>query len=381
LKNPPHTQSTKRLVLNVFTLVFLCETAVHAAPLALIRDSGLRKAASIHAKQILQDEKLAHLDTVMGVLGNKGIADAQVLPFAVIGKSLSELEIALKAFEEQQALPRAYTHRGVAYRKSKDGMRFALVGLFSRRLIDIPSLPTKVAVNRRQRIRVLPSTIQAFSDDQIYAYVSNPSGSVTKLKLQRDWKTGEAEFELPFRDGPGRYVFETLINGPRGPEVTALWRFDVGDMPKRTREPPEKMKLPDTRETINALLRRARIQSKLKQFRSNEVLDTTALAHATRVCEQRIAAHILPGGVSPSARVRRHGYTGAVTENVAMAQTVARAHENLMESPSHRANIIDARFTEVGIGLVSRPAKAASSRFDRRPARTWCVVQLFGNPR
>lgn len=39
-------------------------------------------------------------------------------------------------------------------------------------------------------------------------------------------------------------------------------------------------------------------------------------------------------------------------ENIAGAPTVARAHQSLMESPGHRANILHESFTHVGIGIV-----------------------------
>jgi uncharacterized YkwD family protein len=40
-------------------------------------------------------------------------------------------------------------------------------------------------------------------------------------------------------------------------------------------------------------------------------------------------------------------------ENLAGAPTVARAHSALMNSPGHRANILNPDFTHVGIGVVS----------------------------
>jgi uncharacterized YkwD family protein len=39
-------------------------------------------------------------------------------------------------------------------------------------------------------------------------------------------------------------------------------------------------------------------------------------------------------------------------ENIAGASTVAIAHQNLMNSPGHRANILSASYTKIGIGII-----------------------------
>lgn len=49
---------------------------------------------------------------------------------------------------------------------------------------------------------------------------------------------------------------------------------------------------------------------------------------------------------------------GALGENVATNADIADAHRRLMNSPGHRANILDPRFTHVGIGAVKGPTGA-----------------------
>jgi uncharacterized protein YkwD len=39
-------------------------------------------------------------------------------------------------------------------------------------------------------------------------------------------------------------------------------------------------------------------------------------------------------------------------ENLALAQTMEIAHRNLMNSPGHRANILQTAFGRVGIGIM-----------------------------
>ncbi len=64
--------------------------------------------------------------------------------------------------------------------------------------------------------------------------------------------------------------------------------------------------------------------------------------------------HNSPTYGSPFDMMKKYGvsyrYAG---ENLAGAPTVDSAHTNLMNSPGHRANILNANYTRVGIGVVS----------------------------
>ncbi|HVM08042.1 MAG TPA: CAP domain-containing protein [Acidimicrobiales bacterium] len=59
-----------------------------------------------------------------------------------------------------------------------------------------------------------------------------------------------------------------------------------------------------------------------------------------------------------SSESKRRLGAGAVGENVATNIDLADAHRRLMASPGHRANILDARFHHVGIGVVRGPTGA-----------------------
>lgn len=63
--------------------------------------------------------------------------------------------------------------------------------------------------------------------------------------------------------------------------------------------------------------------------------------------------HTSPTYGSPFDMMKTYGiqysYAG---ENLAGAPAVDSAHTNLMNSPGHRANILNANFTKVGIGVV-----------------------------
>jgi hypothetical protein len=71
-------------------------------------------------------------------------------------------------------------------------------------------------------------------------------------------------------------------------------------------------------------------------------------------------------------RIQRAGVVASIIgENVAQADGAEDAHRVLMDSPAHRANMLGAKFTHVGIGVGSRPGEAGdllvTMVFARRP--------------
>jgi uncharacterized protein YkwD len=61
---------------------------------------------------------------------------------------------------------------------------------------------------------------------------------------------------------------------------------------------------------------------------------------------------------------RRGSGSRALAENVGVGDTVKVVHRALMDSSSHRANILNKSYDRVGVGIV------------RRGGRTW-ITQLF----
>ena len=78
-----------------------------------------------------------------------------------------------------------------------------------------------------------------------------------------------------------------------------------------------------------------------------------AREHSKDMFARGYFAHQNPDGESPFDRMKRSGvkfYTAG--ENLALAQTLEIAHRNLMNSPGHRANIMNPAFGRLGIGIM-----------------------------
>ena len=85
--------------------------------------------------------------------------------------------------------------------------------------------------------------------------------------------------------------------------------------------------------------------------------DTAALpvarAYAEDMWKRKYFSHYSPEGTNVGDRLESSGISyGVAGENLALAPTLEIAHEGLMNSPGHRANILSPDFAKVGIGVV-----------------------------
>jgi TonB family protein len=95
-------------------------------------------------------------------------------------------------------------------------------------------------------------------------------------------------------------------------------------------------------------------------LRWNEELAAVARAHSRNMLEQRFFDHVDPEGRTLSARIKAAGIPWrALGENIAINGTVPGAEAAFMNEPrfqnNHRANILNANYTDVGIGIVQGP--------------------------
>ncbi len=102
------------------------------------------------------------------------------------------------------------------------------------------------------------------------------------------------------------------------------------------------------------LVNDARAQAGLATLVYNETLEAMASDYACDMISDQFFAHVNPrSGETLEGRVTASGYEYAVVgENLAAGQpTPEQAFEDWMNSPTHRANILDPRFLELGVGV------------------------------
>jgi uncharacterized protein YkwD len=87
-------------------------------------------------------------------------------------------------------------------------------------------------------------------------------------------------------------------------------------------------------------------------------VDTTftavARAHSRDMFLRRYFSHVTPEGQMPGDRLENAGVDFTLAgENIAYAPDLNSAHTGFMNSPGHRANILDPDFHRIGIGIIT----------------------------
>jgi uncharacterized protein YkwD len=95
-------------------------------------------------------------------------------------------------------------------------------------------------------------------------------------------------------------------------------------------------------------------------LRWNATLAAAARAHSRDMLQQRFFAHVDREGRSPGTRVKAAGIEWqAVGENIAIYEKVSSAQAAFMNEPrfghNHRSNVLDPKYTDVGVGIVEAP--------------------------
>lgn len=81
-------------------------------------------------------------------------------------------------------------------------------------------------------------------------------------------------------------------------------------------------------------------------------LSRVAAAHSQDMINRHYFDHNTPDGKTPFDRLHDAGISyGYAGENIAMNQSVAAAEQAFMNSPGHRANILNPNFHKIGLGV------------------------------
>jgi hypothetical protein len=101
------------------------------------------------------------------------------------------------------------------------------------------------------------------------------------------------------------------------------------------------------------LVNHEREKAGLPKLEWNEQLAKAALAHSQLQAQNHNLSHQFPGELPLQERVGATGLRfNSVAENVAEAPAVDQAHQALMHSPGHRANILAKESNSIGIAIV-----------------------------
>lgn len=204
-------------------------------------------------------------------------------------------------------------------------------------------------------------------------FFTDPAGSVRELPM----KDREVDATIEFPEA-GRYRLEVMGYGSTGPVVLMNVPIQVGapvHESSSSGEADPNLTAEEAEATLLVLLNEERKKRGLGEVAADAELRAVALAHTLDMTEHSYMAHVSPTTGTPDDRAKKANLRlSRLGECIALEVTPAGAHRGLMESPAHRAAMIDPLFTHVGIGVSFTDSVHGGRRlmatllFGRRPA-------------
>ncbi|MFF3744601.1 sigma-70 family RNA polymerase sigma factor [Streptomyces kronopolitis] len=124
--------------------------------------------------------------------------------------------------------------------------------------------------------------------------------------------------------------------------------------PTAPRTPTPSATPPDLEEQVTALVNARRARAGCRPLRIDRRLHTAAQRHSADMAARDYYEHDTPDGTGPDARITAAGFRwSSWGENLHRGpRTAAAVVNDWMGDPMHRDNLLDCKFTAVGVGVV-----------------------------
>ncbi len=340
--------------------------AVLGAPGADAVRQGIEAASAAHDMPLSPDPRLARLAQWIGErLGPNGEPPPnEVIEFfarhlglvepvphtMVLGQPAETLADGIADSVGQFMGRQRYNRWGAAV-VERGGLTLAVV-MLSWRWVELEPIPRSAPAGQALEVRG-----RLLGDHQNpTVVVAKPDGQVRRLPAGSG---PEFDVRVP-TEGPGTYRVEIVGRGPRGDTVIANFPVYVGEDPPRAVRldagPAVSGDAASVGRELFALINRTREEAGLRPLRPDDPLRDVALGHSRDMVEHDFIGHDSPTTGTAADRVRAaHLRSGLVLENIGRGYSAAEIHRGLMESPGHRANLVNPDVTHVGIGVVAQP--------------------------
>lgn len=216
-------------------------------------------------------------------------------------------------------------------------------------------------LRRRAKKRLIAIVVLAAAGGLLYWYL--PSSLPSLLSLPAKEPAGLHNSPASEQLGPEETVKQASLPPPPRKQASAP-----------TTPPPA----PASALTRAGIIANTNIQRKidggLPALLENKTLDAVAAARATDMFQKQYFAHVAPDGGSAETIAKTFGYEYlSIGENIALGIFAGDADlvKAWMESPGHRANILNTHFTQIGVAALKGTFEGKS---------TWIAVQVFGKP-
>jgi uncharacterized protein YkwD len=116
-------------------------------------------------------------------------------------------------------------------------------------------------------------------------------------------------------------------------------------------------------DAVVALTNQQRLAAGCPRLRWDATLARAAERHARDMIGRDYFEHVSPSGLSPLDRARALGFEGGVGENLAVGYpTAGEVVAGWMNSPGHRANILNCRFSLIGVSYLDGTIPSKNAR-------------------
>jgi uncharacterized protein YkwD len=329
-------------------------SAAHSMPLE--GDPRLAQLAQWIAERLGPDGDPPPNEVVEFFARNLGLVEP-VPHIMVLGQPAETLEAGVASSVGQFMDRQTYNRWGAAV-VERSNLQVAVVTL-SWRWVELEDIPRRVegGAPLSLRGRLLgdhrnPSVV-----------VAQPDGQVRRLPAG-----GGPDFDVRVpTGGGGTYQVEIVGRGEHGDTVIANFPVYVGtDIPHVVRldggGEGGGRDVTSVRRELVEMLNETRRSAGLPELKEHAGLREVALTHSRDMAEHDFIGHTSPTTGTAADRVRAASLqTGLVLENIGRGYAAGEIHRGLMESPGHRANIVNPDVTHVGIGVVAQPEGSRSA--------------------
>ena len=330
-------------------VVALLQQQAETAQTPVAADGRLAQLSAVIAREIVAQGETPSADVIQFFARQLGIAEPVPAIASFDYADLASIEGELPARLGPFLSTAPFTHVGAATVSKADGVRLAVM-VASERHLTLSPVPRSVE----------PGPL-AFEGELLHGYhnpefaLTTPSGQTQRIPAGGG---SGVHVRLPLTQS-GAYGVELLARGETGITVVANVVIYVGEAPPLEfaiyeEAAPTARNADDVRAALIRLVGEERERAGVSPLTHDEGLARVAQAHCDDMVANGYVGHESPTTGTPGDRLRAAGYgSGLMLENVGRAYSAEELHRGLMDSPGHRANILDGRVTHLGVAVVA----------------------------
>jgi uncharacterized protein YkwD len=264
------------------------------------------------------------------------------------------------------------THVGVGtVAEDGQGRSGVLVVILSNRLAELAPFPRQAHYPSSYTLR--GRLVNKAADWAPSVMMTYPDGKIRKLDVSANGPAFSAS--IAFDHGEGTYRVEVVARGNGNVEMAALMTVPAGAaggsgmfaVAGFDREPANEAQ---AEQMVLDMINQVRDHEGLSRVSTDGRLQDMAQGYSREMRKYGFVGHRSPASGALEDRRQAAGLQGVlILENVAQNSSLAGAMNSLLESPAHRAAIVDPRMTRVGVGVAFDDASGV---------RHYYLAQEFG---